>query len=78
MWIRLIHYSLMGAACANAHTPKAMGPSQSRHLMDEKKLSFARRQYGSIQKRAVLYLGPNSKNGDILYLNIEEYLKSLA
>ena len=57
---------------------KAMDPSQSRHLMDEEKLSFARRQYGSIQKRAVLYLGPNSKNGDILYLNIEEYLKSLA
>ncbi len=50
---------------------------QARHLMDEEKLGITEKLYGRITKRCVLYKGSTVKEGDIDYINVEEYLKSL-
>ena len=50
---------------------------QYRHLTDEEKLRITRHFYGNIKSRSVLYRGETTNDGDIAYINVEEYLKAL-
>lgn len=51
--------------------------AQYRHLTDEEKCRQTEHRYGQIAKKAVLYRGASHMEGDIEYINIEEYLCSL-
>ena len=53
-------------------------PAQYRHLKDAEKRRQTEHRYGHITKNAVLYRGATHMEGDIEYINIEEYLCSLA
>jgi len=50
---------------------------QHRHLSDEKKCSDTEFRYGPIKGKYVIYRGENTNEGDIIYLNVKEYLKAL-
>lgn len=52
-------------------------PAQYRHLTDIEKCRQTEHRYGQITKKAVLYRGTSHMEGDIEYINIEEYLCSL-
>ena len=52
-------------------------PEQARHLLDEKKCAETNFRYGKITQKVVLYRGETCKDGDIDYINMEEYLTSL-
>ena len=54
-----------------------VNPAQYRHLTDEEKCRQTEHRYGQIAKKAVLYRGASHMEGDIEYINIEEYLCSL-
>ena len=54
-----------------------VNPAQYRHLTDEEKCRQTEHRYGQITKKAVLYRGESHMEGDIEYINIEEYLCSL-
>ena len=54
-----------------------VNPAQYRHLTDEEKCRQTEHRYGQITKKAVLYRGASHMEGDIEYINIEEYLCSL-
>ena len=54
-----------------------MVPEQCRHLKDEKKCNETVFRYGTITGKYVIYRGESSHFEDIIYLNVEEYLKSL-
>lgn len=58
------------------HSDKAV-PQQYRHLTDEKKCADTEHRYGTITGKYVLYRGQSQQVGEIQYLNVEEYLKSL-
>lgn len=58
------------------HSTEAI-PAQYRHLMDETKCRQTEHRYGHITKKTVLYRGASHMEGDIEYLNIEEYLCTL-
>ena len=51
---------------------------QYRHLDDEVKCAMTTHRYGDIKRKYVIYRGENTSCGDIHYLNVEEYLKSLS
>lgn len=51
---------------------------QYRHLDDEEKCAMTTHRYGDIKGKYVIYRGEDSSYGDIQYLNVEEYLKSLS
>ena len=51
---------------------------QYRHLDDEEKCVMTTHRYGDIKRKYVIYRGENTSCGDIHYLNVEEYLKSLS
>lgn len=51
---------------------------QYRHLVNVEKCAQTEYRYGTIVGKYVLYRGTNKKVDDIQYLNVEEYLKSLA
>lgn len=51
-----------------------VNPAQYRHLKDEEKCRQTEHRYGQITKKAVLYRGTSHMEGDIEYINIEEYL----
>ena len=51
---------------------------QYRHLDDEEKCAMTTHRYGDIKGKYVIYRGEDSSYGDIHYLNVEEYLKSLS
>lgn len=51
---------------------------QYRHLVNAEKCAQTEYRYGTIVGKYVLYRGTNKKVDDIQYLNVEEYLKSLA
>lgn len=61
-------------------------PQQSKHLLDEKKCEDTEFRYGPIKGKYVIYRGATAKLKDvaeevtenIMYLNVEEYLKSLS
>ena len=52
-------------------------PEQYRHLADEEKCAMTAHRYGDIRGKYVIYRGSNTTDGDIQYLNVEEYLNSL-
>lgn len=54
-----------------------MSDQQYRHLVDEKKCSETEHRYGTIAGKYVLYRGEDRKVGDIMYRNVEDYLKTL-
>ena len=54
-----------------------VNPAQYRHLTDIEKCRQTEHRYGQITKKAVLYRGASHMEGDIEYINIEEYLCSL-
>ena len=51
---------------------------QYRHLDDGEKCAMTTHRYGEIKRKYVIYRGENTSCGDIHYLNVEEYLKSLS
>ena len=53
-------------------------PEQYRHLADEEKCAMTAHRYGDIRGKYVIYRGKNTTDGDIQYLNVEEYLNSLG
>ena len=52
--------------------------AQYRHLIDEEKCAMTSHRYGEILGKYVIYRGEPMVKDDIQYLNVEEYLKSLA
>lgn len=52
-------------------------PSQYRHLIDPAKCADTEFRFGAITKRAVLYRGESTQEGEVSYQNVEEYLKDL-
>ena len=50
---------------------------QYRHLVDEKKCRETEFQFGQIIRKCVIYRGENRREGEVEYLNVEEYLKGL-
>ncbi len=59
------------------HSSKIV-PEQTKHLRDEKKLEQARRRFGELSGRYVLYLGEDATTEDgIEYRNAREYLKNV-
>ncbi len=50
---------------------------QCRHLVDSDKCRMTSHRYGDIEGKYVIYRGESIRQGDIQYLNVEEYLKSL-
>lgn len=52
-------------------------PDQYRHLVNEDKCAMAAHRYGDITGKYVIYRGEDDYNGDVKYLNVEEYLKGL-
>lgn len=52
-------------------------PQQYRHLIDEKKCADTEHRYGAITGKYVLYRGEAQQIGEVQYLNVEEYLKSI-
>ncbi len=57
---------------SNARTPE-----QYKHLVDKNKCAATEFRYGRITRKSVLYRGETCKDGDIDYINIEEYLVNL-
>ena len=57
---------------------KEVVEEQYRHLDDEVKCAMTTHRYGNIKSKYVIYRGANISCGDIHYLNVEEYLKSLS
>ena len=53
-------------------------PEQYRHLDDEEKCALTNHRYGDIKGKYVIYRGEATVCGDVRYLNVEEYLKSLG
>ncbi|MCR4926397.1 MAG: AAA family ATPase [Lachnospiraceae bacterium] len=52
-------------------------PDQYRHLENEDKCAMAAHRYGENTGKYVIYRGEGDFSGDVKYLNVEEYLKSL-
>ena len=50
---------------------------QYKNLVDSEKCSATEFRYGKIIRKAVIYRGENAVDGDIEYLNVEDYLKSV-
>ena len=51
---------------------------QYRHLIDEEKCKATEFRFGTITGKYVIYRGEACEENGIQYLNVEEYLKSLA
>jgi len=51
---------------------------QYRHLIDEEKCAMTVHRFGDIRGKYVIYRGEAFSDGDIRYMNVEEYLKSLG
>ena len=51
---------------------------QYRHLVNEEKCEMTAHRFGTITGRYVIYRGEAAKCGEVEYLNVEEYLKSLV
>ena len=51
--------------------------TQYKNLIDQEKCSATEFRYGPIKRKAVIYRGENTRNDDIEYLNVEDYLTSL-
>ena len=55
-----------------------MVPEQYKNLTDEEKCRATEFRFGTITKKAVIYRGEDAIDGDIQYLNVENYLRSLG
>ena len=55
-----------------------MVPEQYKNLVDEEKCQATEFRFGTITKKAVIYRGEDAIDGDIRYLNVENYLRSLG
>lgn len=53
-------------------------PNQHRHLIDKQKCEDAEFRYGTITSKCVIYRGESKLDGEIKYLNVEEYLNGLG
>lgn len=51
---------------------------QYQHLIDEQKCQDTEFRYGTIKSKNVIYRGESCKENEINYINVEEYLNSLA
>lgn len=58
------------------HSTEAVS-EQCRRLLDEKKCADTEFRYGTIIGKYVIYRGEATEQGDVKYLNVEEYLKTL-
>ena len=58
------------------HSDK-VAKDQTKHLTDTEKCATVERIYGQITGRYVLYRGETCKDGDVDYINVEEYLTNL-
>ena len=58
------------------HSTEAVS-EQCCHLLDEKKCKDTEFRYGTIVGKYVIYRGETAEQGDVTYLNVEEYLKAL-
>ena len=56
---------------------REVAPSQYRHLIDQEKCSATEFRYGDITLRSFIYRGEPRQEQDIVYKNVEEYLKNL-
>ena len=56
---------------------KVRSPQQCRHLVDPEKCVAMERRFGRITGRFVLYRGEECDCGEVKYLNVEDYLRSL-
>lgn len=52
-------------------------PQQYRHLIDAQKCKDTEFRYGAITKKCVIYRGESKIDGEIKYINVEEYLNNL-
>ena len=57
---------------------KEVVPQQYQHLVDPEKCAACEHRYGTITGRYVIYRGEDTKVDGVHYLNVEQYLKSLA
>ncbi len=57
---------------------KEVVPQQYQHLINQDKCVETEHRFGRITGKYVIYRGEETSAGDIQYLNVEEYLKSLA
>ena len=55
-----------------------MVPEQYKNLADEEKCRAAEFRFGTITKKAVIYRGEDASDGNIQFLNVENYLRSLG
>ena len=58
------------------HSDKIV-PEQYKNLIDDNKVEATEFRYGKVTKRTVIYRGQNAMDGDICYVNVEDYLKAL-
>jgi len=58
------------------HSSK-VASEQSKNLVDMTKVKATEFRFGKITKKAVIYKGPDTMDGDVYYLNVEEYLRTL-
>ncbi|MBP3870935.1 MAG: ATP-binding protein [Faecalicoccus sp.] len=56
---------------------KTRVPEQTRALLDDELNKEVESKYGQITRKCVIYRGYSSKEGDVEYLNVNEYLKNL-
>ncbi|MBR5179607.1 MAG: AAA family ATPase [Lachnospiraceae bacterium] len=52
-------------------------PEQYKNLINDEKCEATEFRFGDITRKAVIYRGEDMRDGDIEYLNVEEYLRSL-
>ena len=57
---------------------KKVVPQQYRHIVNSDKCAETEHRFGQITGRYVIYRGEPTKSEGVQYLNVEEYLKSLA
>lgn len=57
---------------------KEVVPQQYRHLVDSDKVAETEHRFGQITGRYVIYRGEPIESEGVQYLNVEEYLKSIA
>ena len=59
------------------HSREAV-PAQYRHLVDKEKCEQTAFRFGEITGKAVIYCGETKRDGNIEYINVEEYLRNLG
>ena len=53
-------------------------PEQYKNLIDTEKCEATEFRFGDIKRRAVIYRGESKADGNVEYLNVEEYLRGLS